>query len=156
MKAIKSLCAALALLALPCMAAAEGGKLDCTLSFTSEEWSAMYASSIGAGTVECEDGTTLPVTIRAKGVGIAAGKSKITRGKGNFTHVGAIDEVLGSYLSLGADAGMVKAGTAKLLSKGKVTLALAGKGEGFDIGIAITEFTIARAQPQAQVETGHE
>lgn len=156
MHSIRRFGAVLALLAVPCVAAAEGRKLDCTLSFTSEEWSAMYVSSTGTGTVECEDGSSLPVTIRAKGLGITAGKWKITRGKGNFTHVGAIDEVLGSYLSLGADAGVVKSGTAKLLSKGEVTLALAGKGEGFDIGIAVTEFTIARAEPQVQVETDHQ
>lgn len=119
-------------------------ELRCRLHFTSSEWSAVYASSTGTGEVTCDDGASMPVTISAKGVGITAGKWKITDGKGTFTHVNNIEDVLGSYLAVSGDVGVSKAGTARALSKGKVSLALAGKGEGFDLGVAISSFKIAK------------
>lgn len=92
----------------------------------------------------------MPVVIRAKGLGITAGKWKIIEGKGAITHVAKIDDVLGSYLAVSGDIGVVKAGTAQVLTKGKVSLALAGKGEGFDVGVAISDFKISR--PTAETE----
>lgn len=124
--------------------------LSCKIKFTSHEWSAVYDSAVGEGTVTCKNGASMPVAIRAKGVGITAGKWKITDGTGTFTHVANIDDVLGSYLALSGDVGVVKAGTAKVLTKGKVSLALAGKGEGFDIGIAISDFKISKAPAKAK------
>ena len=38
----------------------------------------------------------------------------------------------------------MKAGEAQVLTKGDVSLALAGKGEGVDIGVDVGEFTISR------------
>lgn len=138
------------LAALPAPAPAAERDLSCKLEFTSREWSAFYDSAVGEGKVTCKDGSSMPVAIRARGIGITAGKWKITDGKGTFTHVARIDDVLGNYLSLGGDIGVAKAGTAKVLTKGKVSLALAGKGEGFDIGIAITGFKISKAAAQAK------
>ncbi|WFC41547.1 hypothetical protein [Pseudoxanthomonas sp. SE1] len=122
--------------------------LSCALEFSSKEWSALYASVVGEGTVTCKDGMSIPVAIRANGVGITAGKWKITDGTGKFTDVARIDDVLGHYLALSGDVGVVKAGTARVLSKGKVSLVLTGKGEGFDIGIAISDFRISRRNPR--------
>lgn len=122
-------------------------ELGCNLTFTSSEWSAVYASAKGSGTVSCEDGSSMPVAIRAKGIGLTAGKWKITDGKGKFTHVAKIEDVLGSYAALSGDIGVAKAGTARVLTKGKVSLALAGTGEGFDVGIAISDFEIT--EPKA-------
>lgn len=116
--------------------------LSCNLTFISSEWSAVYASAKGSGTVSCEDGSSMPVAIRAKGIGLTAGKWKITDGKGKFTHVTRIEDVLGSYAALSGDIGVAKAGTARVLTKGKVSLALAGTGEGFDVGITISDFEI--------------
>lgn len=127
---------------LPAAAGAKERKLDCKLTFSSREWSALYTSAVGEGTVTCEDGSKLAVSIRAKGLGISAGKWKIDEGKGTFTHVREIGDVLGHYAAVGADAGLAKAGSAKVLSKGRVSLALVGKGEGWDIGITVSEFTI--------------
>lgn len=126
------------------IAAAADRYLECTLKFTSKEWSALYASATGEGTVTCKDGPTMRVAIRAQGIGITAGKWKITEGKGTFTHVARIEDVLGSYLAISGDVGVVRTGTARILTKGKVSLALAGKGEGFDVGVAISEFKISR------------
>lgn len=138
------------LTALPAPAPAAERDLSCKLEFTSREWSAFYDSAVGEGKVTCKDGSSMPVAIRARGIGITAGKWKITDGKGTFTHVARIDDVLGNYLSLGGDIGVAKAGTAKVLTKGKVSLALAGKGEGFDIGIAITGFKISKPTAKAK------
>lgn len=118
--------------------------LSCTLKFSSSEWSALYASSEGTGIVTCTGGKSMPVTISTKGLGITAGKWKITDGTGKFTHVYKIDDVLGSYLALSGDVGLVKAGTARVLTKGKVSLALAGTGDGFDVGVAISDFKISK------------
>ena len=119
--------------------------LRCHLTFATSEWSALYASAEGKGTVECEDGTSMPVAISARGAGITAGKWQITDGKGVISRVASIEEVPGNYLAVSGDIGMVKAGTARVLTKGKVSLALAGTGKGFDIGVAVTRFSIKRA-----------
>jgi hypothetical protein len=124
---------------------ASAAELSCKLKFTSEEWSALYQSAVGKGTVTCDGGAAMPVAISAKGIGITAGKWRITDGTGTFTHVAKASDVLGSYLALSGNVGAAKAGTAQVLTKGKVSLALAGKGEGFDVGIAISDFRISKA-----------
>ena len=53
-------------------------------------------------------------------------------------------DVLGSYAQGEAHAGVVKSGTAQVLTKGDVSLALAGNGEGVDLGIDIGKFTLSR------------
>lgn len=145
MRTIIPLLALAAALSGPLAAHAAEKNLHCSLTFSTKEWSALYASASGEGTVSCEDGSSMPVVISAKGAGLTAGKWQITDGKGAITRVEKIDDVLGSYLAVSGDIGVVKAGTAKVLTKGKVSLALAGKGEGFDIGIAITQFKISKA-----------
>lgn len=127
-------------------ASAKDRDLSCTLRFSASSWSAIYARVEGTGTVNCTDGSTMPVAISGKGLGITAGKWKIDDGKGKFTHVDRIDDVLGEYLSVSGNVGVGKAaGAANVLTKGKVSLALAGKGDGFDIGVAINDFRISKA-----------
>jgi hypothetical protein len=129
-------------------ALAKDRDLSCNLKFSASSWSAIYERADGSGAVTCSDGSTLPVTISAKGLGLTAGKWKIKDGKGKFSHVDKIGDVLGDYLSVSSNVGAGKAGTAQVLTKGKVSLALAGKGDGFDIGIAISGFSIKSATPQ--------
>lgn len=119
--------------------------LDCKLTFSLRGWSAIYEHADGRGMVTCANGESLPVHIRVRGGGLTAGKWRIDDGKGKFTDVYRIDEVLGSYAAASANAGVVKSGTAQVLSKGTVSLALAGNGQGVNIGIAGTKFTISRA-----------
>jgi len=121
---------------------AAGADLDCKLHFSLTGWSAIYKHAEGHGTVSCADGTKMPVTIEAKGAGLTVGKSHIDDGHGHFTDVHAIDEVLGRYVEGEAHAGIVKSGTAQLLTKGTVSLALSGAGEGVDLGIAVGELTL--------------
>lgn len=129
-------------------------ELSCTLEFSTQEWSALYASTVGEGTVACSDGASLPVAIRANGIGITAGKWKIVQGTGRFTRVADIDDVLGHYVALSGDVGVVKTGTARVLTKGKVSLALTGTGEGFDLGVAIGDFRIGRRHWRALPDDG--
>jgi hypothetical protein len=154
MKKIASfLLASAALLVLLPVASAAEHDLSCSLKFSSRQWSALYASAVGEGIVTCKDGSSMPVAIRARGVGITAGKWKITDGRGTFTHVSRIEDVLGNYLAVSGDVGVAKAGTAQILTKGKVSLALAGKGEGFDVGIAVSGFRISKPGATAPAPT---
>jgi len=138
------------------LAAGESRSVSCDLSFTSKEWSFLYARANGEGVVFCDDGSSMGVAITAKGIGVTAGKWKITDGRGKFSHVHDIWEVLGTYLAVSGEIGMVKAGTTRLLSKGNVSLALAGSGKGINVGIAFSEFTISNAgKPVKRLRDAH-
>jgi len=123
---------------------AASADVDCKLRFSLSGWSAILQHAEGSGVVTCENGQHMAVKISAKGVGLTAGKSRIDNGTGKFTDVRTIEDVLGSYARGEAHAGAVKSGTAQLLTKGTVSLALAGSGEGIDLGIAVGGFTIER------------
>jgi hypothetical protein len=140
-----SLACAMAL-AVPTAARASDAGLDCHLDYNITGWSAIYKHSEGSGVVSCTNGMSMPVNISAKGVGLTAGKWKISNGKGRFSDVHTISDVLGDYAHAEAHAGIVKSGSAQVLSKGAVSLALAGTGEGVDLGIDIGEFTLSRAK----------
>ena len=125
-------------------AQAAGADLGCKLNFSLTGWSLLYKHADGQGTVTCANGASMPVTISVKGGGLSAGKWHIDNGHGNFTDVHSIDDVLGRYLQGEAHAGMVKSSTAQVLTKGTVSLALAGTGEGVNLGIDVGAFTISR------------
>lgn len=125
-------------------AAAADADLDCKLHYSLTGWSLIYKHSTGSGTIRCENGQTMHVRVSSKALGITAGKWRIDDGHGEFTDVHRMSDVLGRYAVASAEAGVVKAGEAKVLTKGEVSLALAGKGEGVDIGVDVGEFTISR------------
>jgi hypothetical protein len=52
--------------------------------------------------------------------------------------------VFGDYAQAGAEAGVVKSSQAQVMTKGDVSLALAGTGEGVNLGISAGKFTISR------------
>lgn len=120
--------------------------LDCKLTFSLTAWSAIYEHADGHGRVTCANGESMPVHIRIRGGGLTAGKWRINDGKGSFTDVYKISDVLGSYAQAAANIGAVKSGTAQVLSKGSVSLALAGVGQGINLGISGSKFTISRAE----------
>lgn len=126
-------------------AAAAQPDLDCKLTFSLTGWSAVYEHADGQGRVTCANGASMPVHIRVRGGGLTAGKWRINDGKGKFTDVYKISDVLGNYAQASANAGIVKAGTAQVLSKGTVSLALAGAGQGINLGVSGAKFTISRA-----------
>ncbi len=124
-------------------APASAQNLTCKLTFSSSSWSIFYKTTSGSGTVDCSNGQKLAVKISAKGGGLTVGKSKITNGFGEFAEVRDIRDVLGSYAAAEAHAGTEKSAHAQAMTNGKVSLALAGKGEGWDLGVAFTKFTIS-------------
>ena len=130
----------------PMLARAEGADLGCKLHFSLSGWSAIYKHAEGSGVVTCANGTSLRVKISAKGAGLTVGKSQVDDGTGNFTNVHNVADVLGTYAEGEAHAGAIKSGSVQVLTKGTVSLALAGAGEGIDIGIDVGEFTIAKAK----------
>ena len=118
--------------------------IDCTLRFEVSGWSIFYKTSAGTGTVSCSNGQRAAVTIRSKGGGLTVGKSRITDGRGEFSGVRNIDDVFGSYVTAEAHAGALRSSKAQVMSKGDVSLALAGTGQGWDLGIAFGRFVISR------------
>jgi hypothetical protein len=134
--------ALLGLLGLAAVPAAQARDLDCELRFNMEGWSAFYKTATGSGTVTCDNGSSMPVKISAKGGGLSFGKSKIENGVGEFSGVANIRETLGTYAAAEAHAGAVRSSKAQVVTKGEVSLALAGTGKGWDLGVAFGAFTI--------------
>jgi len=123
-------------------APAHAGTITCKMTFNLSGWSAFYKTASGDGNVHCSNGQHMAVHITAKGGGLSFGKSTIKDGRGEFSGVHNIKNVLGSYGNAEAHAGAVKSSTAQAMTKGEVSLAISGTGEGFDLGIAFGKFTI--------------
>lgn len=123
-------------------ASASARDLDCKLSFDLAGWSVFYKTSSGTGVVTCDNGQRLAVRISTKGGGISFGKSRIENGTGEFSGVDDIRDVLGTYATAEAHAGAVKSSKAQVMTKGEVSLALAGTGKGWDLGFAFGKFVI--------------
>ena len=104
-------------------------------------WSVLYETASGTGSVTCDNGQSAKVKIEVKGGGLTAGKSSLT-GTGTFSEVADISEVYGPYAKAEAHAGVVKSAAAQVMTKGTVSLALAAKGKGVDLGIAFGKFRI--------------
>lgn len=133
-------------LVLACPAAMAQGKVDCNLRFDMKGWSVLYKTASGSGTISCDNGQTMRVTVSAKGGGLSVGKQKIEGGTGDFSGVSDIKETLGGYASAEAHLGAAKSGTAQILSKGDVQLKLAGAGKGWDVGVTFGKFTIEESK----------
>ena len=125
---------------------ADRGKMDCELKFNLRGWSAIYKHAEGSGLINCDNGKSYPVNIVAVGGGLTVGKYKVDNGTGKFTDVTATSDLFGDYAQGEANAGLVKSGTAQVLTKGTVSLALAGAGQGVDLGISFGKFTISPAK----------
>jgi hypothetical protein len=122
---------------------ADTASVKCHLRFNLSGWSLIYKHAEGYGTVRCDNGQSSRVKITVVGGGLTAGKYKITGGKGEISTVNGIKDVFGGYAQAGADAGIVKSANAQVLTKGTTSLALAGTGEGVNLGISAGKFTIS-------------
>jgi hypothetical protein len=122
------------------------GKTDCDLRFSLKGWAALYKHAEGTGVISCNNGRSYPVNIVAVGGGLTAGKYRVDNGKGKFSDITDPSDLFGDYAQGEANAALVKGGSAQVLTKGTVSLALAGAGEGVDIGISFGKFTISRAK----------
>ncbi len=143
--ALAGLSLACALLLAPAQSYGSEAAVRCHMNFKMAGWSAFYKTSSGSGLVTCSNGQSARVTLDAKGGGLTVGKSEIEDGRGEFSPVQDISELFGSYLSAEAHAGAVKSVKAQAMTKGQVSLALAGKGRGFDLGFAFGALRIDRA-----------
>lgn len=117
----------------------------CKMTFSMTGWSAFYKTSEGTGTITCDNGQKAKVKVSSKGGGITFGRSKIKDAIGKFTEVDDISELYGSYAHGEAHAGAGKSAKASVLTKGEVSLSIAGKGHGVDVGVSFGKFTIAKA-----------
>jgi hypothetical protein len=124
---------------------AQAGMIKCHLKYSLEGWSVFYESATGEGTITCDNGQTVPVVLRAKGGGLTAGKVSIDDGIGEISAVSDIDEIFGRYASAEANAGAGDAASARVVTKGPVSIALSGKGDGINLGWSFGEFVIERA-----------
>ena len=119
------------------------GPVDCKLHFNMSGWSAFYKTMSGSGTISCDNGQSMAVDIRSKGGGITFGKTRIENGVGEFSGVRDIHDIPGTYGAAEAHAGAGKSAHAQVVTKGDISLALSGKGEGWDLGVAFGNFIIS-------------
>jgi len=126
------------------IASADDDKKNCDMTYTLKGWSAVYKTAKGEGTITCKSGETAQVEISVKGGGLTFGKTEIYNGKAEISGVKSINDIFGSYATASAHAGVVKEGAVEVMTKGSVSLALAGTGEGVDVGVDFSKFTIAR------------
>ncbi len=142
---VLSIAVSLLMFVLPCTPvtgeAAEITGTTCKLQFSIQGWSAFYETASGTGTVTCDNGQTRRVKIDVKGGGLTAGKSSL-KGTGTFSEVADIHDIFGAYAKAEAHAGAVKSAGAQVMTKGKVSLAIAAKGKGVNLGIAFGKFRI--------------
>jgi hypothetical protein len=150
--ALLGACLLMAALAPPPLPAAEekdgeesSAGTDCRMTFNLKGWSVFYRTARGEGIIRCESGQTARVTIKVTGGGITFGKSEIKGATGRFSEVESIGELYGSYVQSEAHAGVGRSASAQALTKGTVSLAIAGTGKGIDIGFAFGKFTIKPA-----------
>jgi hypothetical protein len=123
---------------------AEGKGTLCRMTYTLKGWSAFYKTAKGEGTITCDNGQSMKVKVKASGGGITFGKSEIVGGTGKFTEAHSINDLLGGWAQSEAHAGAGKSADAQALTKGEVSLTLAGTGHGVDIGFAFGKFTIEK------------
>lgn len=123
---------------------AQAAGIDCEMKFTLSGWSAFYKRADGTGTITCSNGQSVNVKLAARGGGLSFGKSTVREGRGKFSGVQTIDDVFGGYASAEAHAGAVKSAASQVVTKGEISLALSGTGDGWDLGVAFGKFTIKR------------
>src|SRR3954466_10954353 len=134
----------LSLAAVASVSADAKGTTVCNMEYTLKGWSAFYKTSSGSGTITCENGQTAKVKISAKGGGLTAGEPGVREAPGKSSAVADIKELFGSYANASAAAGAVKSSEAQALTKGEVSLALAGEVAGVERGVTCGKFPIPR------------
>ena len=144
MKILK-LAALVSVLALGTVAnTAQARETKCHMTFDISGWSVFYKTSSGTGKVRCDNGQTMNVKLRTKGGGLTFGKTRVENGIGAFTGVNDIEDILGRYGTAEAHAGADKSASAQVVTKGNISLALSGKGKGWNLGVSFGAFIIER------------
>lgn len=127
-------------------ASAAGAETKCHMTFKTSGWAVIYKHIDGTGHVTCDNGQTANVRIHVRGAGLTAGKYSIDNGKGEFTKLKGLNEIYGTYVTAGANAGVVKSAEGLAMTKGEVSLAVSGTGRGFNLGVDVSGFEIVRAK----------
>lgn len=143
--------AAVATAALLALAPPAWSGTKCTLRYSLAGWSAIYSTASGSGTATCDNGKSARVSLKAKGGGLTAGKSKIVNGTGTFSEIDDINELFGSYAAVEVHAGVVASSAAQVLTKGTVSLAFSGTGKGVDLGLTFGEFDIEKSVTKKRI-----
>ncbi|MBN8769409.1 MAG: hypothetical protein J0I01_14085 [Stenotrophomonas nitritireducens] len=120
------------------------GNIDCELRFNLSGWSIFYKTATGNGTITCDNGASIPVKISAKGGGLTVGKSTVNDGRGKFTGAYSLNDLIGTYGGAEVHAGASRSSNAQVVTKGDISLALAGTGRGWDLGVGFGKFVIER------------
>lgn len=119
------------------------GEISCRMTFEMHGWSVFYKRADGSGNVRCSNGQHMAVHLRSRGGGLTAGKYSIT-GVGKFSGIFNIDSILGTYVTGGAHAGVSATARGTVMTKGNVSLAIKGRGTGWNLGVDFGKFTISR------------
>ncbi len=137
-----AICAATAILLFASPAVAKPTR--CYLTYSVEGWSIVYRVARGTGKIECADGQVANVTVVAHGGGLTLGAQSVEGGRGRFSGTERIADLYGTYVEIGAHAGVGKGASvdARAMFMGDKRLSLAGQGAGFNLGVAIGGFTI--------------
>ena len=122
---------------------AEAGEAHCTLHYNMSGGGAFYKHSTGTGSISCDNGQHLAVSIESKGGGLTFGHSEIKDGVGKFSPVADVHELIGGYATAEADAAAGQASKAQVVTKGSISLALTGKGSGHELGVSFGSFIIS-------------
>ena len=132
-----------------------GGSTKCKMRYSLAGWSAGYSTASGSGTIKCDNGQSARVSLRAKGSGLTAGKSKIVSDSGTFSEVADISELFGSYASAEAHVGAGGASAAQVGTKETVSLASSGSGKGDRPRRNVRRVSHREADRQEDAEVGH-
>jgi hypothetical protein len=116
----------------------------CKISYQLKGWSCLYKTTTGSARIECSNWQSAKVALETHGGGATFGQFDIVDGRGAFSGVRDIDELVGRYFEANAHGGMGGAGDARLMMKSNATLSLAGAGQGINIGFAFGSFKISR------------
>ncbi len=127
------------LLAVP---ASAGPLTKCRLKYDLKGWAVIYKTSKGTGRITCENGQSANVRISTHGGGATLGTTEVIGGRGRFSGARDIDELYGTYVEVTAHAGAGASSDARAMTKGDVSLSLAGTGRGLNLGVALGAFTI--------------
>lgn len=120
----------------------------CRITFDLQGWSVFYKRAKGTGVIRCDNGQNAHVRLSAHGGGVTFGKHEIKDGHGTFTKVEDISKLFGSYATSEAHAGAHKSADAQAMTKGKVSLAFSGTGDGYDLGFAFGKLKITPIEDQ--------
>jgi len=114
----------------------------CGITFELKGWSVFYKRAKGTGVITCDNGQRAYVKLSAHGGGVTFGKHEIKDGHGTFTKVTDISKLFGWYATSEAHAGAHKSADAQAMTRGKVSLAFSGTGDGYDLGFAFGKLNI--------------